>query len=158
MSAPDYDDYEPIWVALFALLKLHLADVCVTMGRQHVRPPMLPLESQPAMFLPQARETYTGRPSGTGGKVTLSGFIILYFQAPLPLLEDIGAETELGATTLNALMRCIRKALKPDDFAKQTLTLGGLVQHCWIEGDVDQDPGIQSQQGAAVVPIKILVP
>lgn len=37
-------------------------------------------------------------------------------------------------------------------------TLGGLVYHCWIDGDLFKDPGDIDNQGMIVVPFKILVP
>lgn len=151
-------DREPIWEALFALFKAKVGADYVTMSRHHVQPPALPQEMQPAFFLVQMRETRAPRPAGTPVKLTLNGYIILYFQAPSQMLEDIGAETVLGSTTLNAMFKGIDDALQPDNPMTGKLTLGGLVDHCWIEGDVDMDPGIYSQQGAAILPIKMLVP
>lgn len=151
-------DREAIWVALQALFQTRVGTKFQTLGRQHVRPPSLSPEQQPACFVVEVRETRTPRPSGLPGKITLAGFIILYFQAPQPQIEDTGAETEIGATILNSLLRAVDEALLPDDFANGTLTLGGLVQHCWLEGEVDYDPGILTQQGAAILPLRILVP
>lgn len=150
---------EAIWVALFALLQSKLADAgYAVMSRTHVQPPQLTADLQPALFLVQGRETKAPRPAGFSGKITLSGFIILYFQAPMPLLEAIGAETVNGATQLNAMLQAIDGALLPDSIVSGKLTLGGLVEHCWLEGDTDMDTGIYSQQGAAILPIRILVP
>lgn len=158
MSNYDGVDREEVWAAFFALLKAQLGSQCVTMGRQHVQPPRLSLEQQPALFLVQGRETRAPRPSGLPNKLTLSGFVVVYFEAPMPSLENTGDETVLGATTINALLKGIDDAMVPDDYASGRLTLGGLVEHCWIEGDVDIDPGIYSQQGAAILPVRILVP
>jgi hypothetical protein len=150
---------EPIWAALFDLLQSKLSDSYVTMGRHHVQPPTLSPELQNALFLVgPARETRMPRPAGLPVKLLLNGFIIVYFQAPAPLLESIGTETELGATTINELLTEIDDALQPDNVMTGKLTLGGLVEHCWIEGDAEIDPGIYTQQGAAIVPLKILVP
>lgn len=152
-------DREAIWAALYALLQTKVGSSYVTKGRHHVQPPTLTPEMQPAMFLVQVRETRAPRPVvGAPVKLTLSGFIILYAQMPAPLLDDVGAETVLGATTLNAMLQAIDDALQPTDLSTGRQTLGGLVHHCWIEGDVEMDPGIYTQQGAAIVPIKMLVP
>lgn len=152
-------DFEPIWVALFALLQAKIpSGTFVTMSRQHTQPPGLLDQMQPALFLVDVRETYSPRPKGLPTKVTLNGYIIIYFQAPMPLLDAIGEETVVGSTMLNALLLAVRTALQPDDVMTGTLTLGGLVDHCWIEGDADKDTGIYTQQGAAIVPIKMLVP
>ena len=158
MPQSDGFDMEPAWVALFALLRRKLSGSYEVMGRHHVRPPQLPPESQPALFLVQVRETYKPGPAyGAPAKPMLSGFIILYFQAPAPLLEEIGNEQILGVTILNDLLKGIRGALLPDDITEGKLTLGGLVDHCWLEGDADMDPGIYTQQGAAILPVKMLL-
>jgi hypothetical protein len=151
-------DREPIWAALFALLQAQVAASYTTISRQHVQPPALAAEMQPALFLVQSRETRSSKPPGTPVKVMLSGFLVIYFQAPAPLLDGIGAETVVGATALNALLKGIDDAMQPDDPTTGKLTLGGLVTHCWLEGDVDMDTGIYTQQGAAILPLRILVP
>jgi hypothetical protein len=149
---------ELIWLALFARLKASLGSQAVTVGRRHIQPPTLTPELQPAVFLVQVRETHAPNPKGTPGKLTLSGFIIVYLQAPAVLLDDIGAETVVGATPLNALLQAVDQAMLPDDVLSGRNTLGGLVDHCWLEGDTDMDDGIYSQQAAAILPVKIMVP
>lgn len=151
-------DREAIWAALFALLQAQVGASYVTLSRHHVMPPTLIADLQPALFLVQSRETRGISVKGATVKLTLSGFLVVYFQAPAPLLEDIGSETVVGATALNALLKGIDDALQPDNPCTGKLTLGGLVTHCWIDGDVDMDTGIYTQQGAAIVPLRILVP
>ena len=149
---------EAIWAALFTLLQSKLAGKYVTLGRHHIQPPALPPEQQPALFMVQVRETRAPRPViGAADKLTLQGFLILYAQMPAPMLDATGAETVLGATLLNQMFADIDTALAPD-MPNGRLTLGGLTHHCWIEGDVEMDPGLYTQQGAAIIPIKILVP
>lgn len=147
---------EAVWAALFALLKSKLSGTFPTMSRTHIRPPALALEYQPGLFLVQLRESRAPRPGGFPGKVTLTGFVIIYFQTPEPLMEVIGAETQCGATQTNNLLDAVSAALAPDDIVTGKLTLAGLVEHCWIEGDLDMDPGIYGAQGAAVIPVKML--
>jgi hypothetical protein len=151
-------DREPVWAALFALLKRIPNQLFTITSRQHTQPPTLAPEMQPGLFLIQARETRTPRPAGFPVKITLNGFLVVYFQSPQPLVDEIGAETMVGATQLNALLAAIDTALIPDNVATGKLTLGGMVEHCWIEGDIDMDTGIYGQQGAAILPIKMLVP
>jgi len=40
--------------------------------------------------------------------------------------------------------------------ANQYFTLGGLVQNCWIDGNVYSDPGIVDSQAIVLVPISIV--
>jgi hypothetical protein len=151
---------EAVWVKLFAILQAALggeSPICLTISRKHTQPPQLAAEMQPACFLVQARNTKVTKP-GFPGKLTLSGFIILYFQCPAPLIDPIGEETVLGATLLNTLLDAIDVAMQPDHIVSGKFTLGGLVEHCWVEGQTDMDDGLYSQQGAAVIPVNILVP
>ena len=83
--------------------------------------------------------------------------VVLYCQSYSLAEDEVGQDTALGATTLNALFKLVDQAFAPDS-PNGKFTLGGLVEHCWIEGNTDQDPGIVSQQAAAIVPVKILVP
>jgi hypothetical protein len=157
MPAYSTPDHEPIWVALLALLRTIPNALFVTTSRQHVQPPALSAEQQPALFVIDARETRSQK-SGFPAKTMLSGFLVVYFQAPPPLIDDVGAETVVGGTLLNALLLAIDTAMRPDNILTGKLTLGGLVEHCWIEGELDKDTGIYTPQGAALLPLKILVP
>ena len=158
MAQYDGIDREAIQSALLTYFKTALAGSGYqTMSRQHVQPPQLTPDLQPGFFLVFPRETRAPKPVGLPVRLTLSGFIILYFRGPEPRAEAIGQETQFGATIANALLKAIDDAMKPDDPSGR-FTLGGLVQHCWIEGEVNVDPCIYTAQGAAIIPIRILVP
>lgn len=150
-------DREAIWSALFEQLKSSVGSEFVSIGRKHKAPPDLLPAQQPALFLVEAKETHLQKPAGLPQKIALHGFLIIYFQAS-DLQEEIGAETELPATKMNAFLQAIDDALAPDDRATDRFTLGGLVTHCWIEGDTSLDPAILGPQAAAIVPLHILVP
>lgn len=63
-------------------------------------------------------------------------------------------------SALNDLLDKIDAALATDlpHPYKQVCTLGGLVQHCWIDGTIDKQAGDINGIGIARIPIKILVP
>ena len=150
-------DREAIWATLFTHFQQAVGDLFVTMSRKHIQPPQLSQDAQPAFFLIQLREERGGGGRGTPNTLTLHGFIILY--VPAPAIDEVpGQETQLAATVLNIAYKAIDDALIPDDARTGKFTLGGLVQYCGIAGQVDQDPGIQSTQAAAILPIQILVP
>jgi hypothetical protein len=150
-------DCEPIEVALLALLKANLPkDMFQTIGRQHVPSAELSAAQQPALFSVIVEESKASAPRGLTGKLILHGVLIVYFQRS-GASEIPGQETTLGATQLNVLKKAIANALAPLE-ATGLQTLGGLVSHCWIEGDTKQDPGIWAAQGTFIVPIHILVP
>ncbi len=70
--------------------------------------------------------------------------------------------TALGAVENNLIIQGCYEALKPrpDDpgFLDRRNTLGGLVHHCFIGGQLFKDPGDLDGQGMMVIPIKLLVP
>lgn len=47
-------------------------------------------------------------------------------------------------------------ALAHDHPSKDVCTLGGLVEHCWISGEIQIDDGSLDGQGVAIIPIEIL--
>lgn len=59
---------------------------------------------------------------------------------------------------LDAIDRVI--APKPSDpgFQGRRNTLGGLVYHCYLDGEIFKDPGDIDDQGMMVVPITMLIP
>jgi hypothetical protein len=149
-------DREAVWAALFAWLEAKVGANFVTIGRRHVPPPDLTPIMQPALFMVQVKETHKPKPRGVPTQLMLHGFLILY--APAPVANQLpGAETVLAATTLNNLFKAIDDALQPDTMDGY-FSLGGMVSHCWIEGDTDMDPGIFGPQAAAILPLHILVP
>lgn len=149
-------DREAVWAALFAHFQASLSGQFVTLGRRHIMPPDLVQAMQPAFFLIQVKEGHKPTPRGVPTALTLHGFIILY--APSPVVDEApGQETALAATALNGFFKAIDDALQPDTQGG-VFTLGGLVSHCWIDGDTDMDPGIYSQQAAAILNLHILVP
>jgi hypothetical protein len=155
---------EAIWAALFVWLQSKLASSFVSMGRKHVAPPDLTIPDQPALFQVAGKEVHYPKDitfSGFPVRLELRGWLIVYLFDKSPD-EDIGAETILAETTLNGLLMSIDAAFVPDVVptvpgGQGKFTLGGLVTHCWIEGDTDLDPGIFGPQAAAILPIHILV-
>ncbi len=151
-------DREAIWAALYNWMVAQVGNQFVSIGRKHVPPPDLVPAAQPALFVVQVKETHVPqKPPGVPTKLILHGFFIVYCAAPAAD-EDIGAETVLAATTLNGLFLAIDNAMQPDNPVTGKFTLGGLVTHCWLEGDTDMDPGIFGDQAAAILSVHILVP
>ena len=128
-----------------------------SVGRKHKKPPTLTRAEQSALFVIQAKETEIPQgPPGMPPKLMLHGFLIIYLLGPT-VIENIGDETWLAATELNGLSTAIGNALLPDHVSSGKFTLGGLVTHCWIQGDASQDPGILGPQCAAIKPLHILI-
>ena len=64
-------------------------------------------------------------------------------------------KTVAPGTLINPLLDAVTAALAPDDISKNKCTLGGLVQHAWIEGRIETDEGLLGDQGVAVIPIAV---
>ncbi len=168
MSLAQYQpvNREAVWAGLFAWLQSQLlsgasalngAPGFTSMGRKHVEPPQLTVADQPALFQVAVREVHVPQKvPGAGSKLFLRGFLVLYCFDDSPA-EDIGQETVLAETRLNTLLQLIDAAFVPDNLTTGKFTIGGLVTHCWIEGNSDLDPGIFGPQCSAILPLYILV-
>jgi len=103
----------------------------------------VPASNQPALYMTQGNQTVTVDGRGMPPKRNLPVKLYLYSQNDDPALQ-------------NDLLDAIEKALEP--VGEETLTLGGLVSHCRIEGEIETDEGMLDTQAVAVIPISILVP
>lgn len=104
---------------------------------------------QPALFQAQGRETATpGDPArGVPTKWTLSADVYIYVRTD---------GDQVPGTVMNPLLDAIEAALRNDNAMQRVQTLGGLVERCWIEGDIETDEGTLGDQAVAIVPIRIL--
>lgn len=112
----------------------------------------VPANERPALFQAEHAETYS-RQSETLGKRGVDVTLFIY--------TDAHDAKTIGATELNTILDELDAALAPTGadlvFAGRQ-TLGGLVSHCFIDGEVFKDPGDLDGDGLLIVPIKILVP
>ena len=58
---------------------------------------------------------------------------------------------------VNQLLDELDEVLRPPVGPSFKQTLGGLVEHCWIEGEIHTDEGWLGLQSIAVVPVRMLV-
>jgi hypothetical protein len=69
---------------------------------------------------------------------------------------DAGKDQSIAAiTVLNPLLDAVDAAPPPSKMTGRQ-TLGGLVSHCYIDGETMKDPGDIDGYGIAVIPVKIL--
>lgn len=109
---------------------------------------------QPALYMTQVSETISQTQS-----------IPRKLEANVELYVYTWLETEITSNTpptppLNALLDAIETvALAPDSGLpdRPVCTLGGLVQRCWIDGDIEIHEGTLGAQTVAVIPVRILV-
>jgi hypothetical protein len=91
---------------------------------------------------------------------TINRTIVFYALKPganTPAGADL---TVAGAPQLNNLIEVVESAFVVDDFQRNTMTLGGLVAHCWLEGMGEMIPGDIDPTGLTMqtIPVKILIP
>lgn len=139
---------EAIYGALFA--RLAVVPGLVVSSRRLRHWTDVRAAEQPALFMAQGRELATpGDPvRGLPTQWTLQVEVYLY------------ARTDGGlapGTVMNPLLDALEAALKPDNAMQRCQTLGGLVEHCWIEGELETDEGTLGDQAVCIVPVRIRV-
>lgn len=105
---------------------------------------------QPALFVAEYGESIAYASENAPGKTILNVDLFIY-------VAGAGDPGVVPASNLNIALDALFDALAPDP-AIGRQTLGGLVQHCRIEGRVVKDPGDLDGQGLALAPVRILAP
>lgn len=137
---------ETIYAGLFTIVSGSAGFVTKSRKLQHVQD--VPAVNQPALFQIQGHQSADAT-FNLPTKWRLKVDLYVYAHASNP-----GADGN-GATLLNTLVDAIVTALEPDK-ASGRQTLGGLVSHCAIDGDVETDEGLLGEQAIAVLPIVII--
>lgn len=106
----------------------------------------VPKEEQPAIYIEHTGEVKTPV-RGLPTRVTLEVMLWLY----------VNSEGEPVGPTLNPLLDAIDAAFEPKNDGDHALTLGGLVHHCWIEGQTQIFEGDLGEEAVATIPVKLLV-
>jgi len=144
---------EQVAAALFTKFQGALSGQFKTIGRKHVLPSP---EQQPALFQVGTKQIVRVKGQGFPGTLAMT-FLLFIYAYDTAGDEPLGQETSLVETTINGLLEAIESAIAPKP-SEEYQTLGGLVSHCWIEGEGDMDPGVLGKQGFAVIPLHVLLP
>ena len=167
--------YVPIMNALLALIQSQCGDAFKTYSRrlvtwedmaQKIANGQAP--AQPALYLFDGvmmtgggRINFERTATAVPDKRLMEKTIVIYAQLPGSGTAGGPDSTTPGGDVLYPLMESVADAI---NFAPAAImgaqTLGGLVAHCWIQGDSymfspDIDPG---GQGMATIPVRILIP
>lgn len=132
-------------VALFERLRGAASFVTVSRKLRHWSD--VPAEDQPALFMAQGNGGMLSRERGQPARLVMRARAWVY-------ARTIGDRDP--ATVLNELLDAITDALEPDPHPG-VQTLGGLVHHCWIDGEIETDEGALGDQAVAIVPITLIV-
>lgn len=145
---------EQIYQAVFAFwqgLTVGGAPAFVTATRYARHWDNVSAEEQPALYQMQVRETARYR-KGLPTIWTLELKLLVYVrtnaQSSLPNITP--------SSIFNPLVDAIEAALVVDDPFNNACTLGGLVSHCAIEGDIEIYEGNLGDEAVVIVPVKIL--
>ena len=135
---------EAIYTALFAKLS-GVAGLATTSRRLKHYSEVSPSQ-QPAMYVTQASQ-FVKQIKGFPSEYTLEAKVWIYSH---------NTDTAISpATALNNLLDLVDLALRPS-VPQDKQTLGGLVEHCWIDGEIVTDEGSLGDQAVAIFTIKIL--
>lgn len=167
--------YEPIMDAVLALIEAGCGGAFQTYSRRFITYQDLiqVLQSANPQVVPQpALYVYDGVGFGggltqyaQGGRTpsnrTLLRTLVIYSQLPGGNQPAGIDSTTPGADAIYDLIEKVEACFEPSPSSSlATINLGGLVTHCWIEGDGlivpgDIDP---NGQGMATLPLNILIP
>jgi hypothetical protein len=108
-------------------------------------------DERPALFVTQGNQT-EAPVKGLDAKVELGAEVYVYIHESDPTIPP--------SVQLNQMIDQVRAKLVPDhpDICEYQ-TLGGLVEHCWIEGTIEVFEAVENMldnQGIAIIPIRIL--
>ena len=148
---------EPIYAAIFAYLSSLAEDgvpLFATATRQLSTWEDVPPESQPALLMQQETEEATYK---RGLQTVWRGRVRVYIYVCTMAAMD---PSVVPAQLLNPLLDALEAAVAPDKFSQDSDgvdTLGGLVSHMAIEGQIDIFQGDLGNEAVAVVPISFLV-
>lgn len=137
---------EQVYGALFTLAQT--AAVFRTTGRRLRLPPNIGVGDMPAIFQVQTLES---------ARSLRNQPTIWTLSVDLIIMQDVSDPNEVPAAIFNPMLDALQDALAADPLSN-VQTLGGLVEHCWIEGDVEIFDGSLTNIAICVVPVKILVP
>ena len=137
---------EAIYGALFKLLETMPSGQ--TFSRILAHWDDVPATMQPAIYMTcvsQNAEQVTGFPT----KYILDAKVWIYTH------RDTAGD--IPSVAVNRILDELDSVLRPDPSPTYKVTLGGLVHHCWIDGEITTDEGTLGNQAVAIVPIRMLV-
>lgn len=139
---------ESIFVALFDLLQT--VPGVITFSRKLAHWDDVPASQQPALYLSQIDGgTVQGNTQihGQPRRWTIRAEVYVYVRTD---------GDQIPGSVLNPILDAIEALLAPSNAIAPVQTLGGLVEHCYIDGKIETDEGTLGDQAVAVIPIEIL--
>lgn len=140
---------ETIYQALFN--RLSSIEGFITTSRRLRQWATVSYDERPALFVVQSNQTEVPI-KGLDAKIELEAEVYIYVHESDPKKPP--------STQLNTMVDRVRAKLTPDNpEICEYQTLGGLVEHCWIEGTIEVFEAAENMlddQAIAIIPIRIL--
>jgi hypothetical protein len=144
-----------VFTALFALTASLEIDAGGTLfalrSRKFKAWSAVPADQQPALFQTEHTEQSTQRTGMDAARRFHASWTVY-------LRSDDSDPLDLGTVKLNDCLDAIENAFAGATDLQGKQTLGGLVYHAYIDGQIIKIPGDEDGQGMLVVPITLLVP
>ena len=143
---------EPIYAALWALVSgdTRAQAAFVTMSRYARHFDDVPATQMPALFLLEKSERWVKQGRGIPAKRTLESQFMVY--------TATGSPIALRSPVINALMDVLDDIIEKPPNPANVQTLGGLVNHVYIEGEVIIAEALLQEKSIFIVPITMLIP
>jgi hypothetical protein len=109
-------------------------------------------ELRPAMFMSCHNEIPGWKSANNPVVLEMDVMVYIYIDSGMPDSSNTVPDMDLSA-----ILDGIDSALAPGVADQGRQTLGGLVQHCRVDGSVLRDPGDLDGDGLLMIPIKISV-
>jgi hypothetical protein len=147
---------EPIFAALWALISgaLDVEAAFPTSGRYLIPLVDVPTKSMPAIFQIQHGEAWDRKGKGIPNKRTLHASIVMY-------TSTASHKENLPSTQLNNALDVLESVIETHPNPANAQTLGGLVEHVYMEGRPEIFEGMVGAGdyvGVLVAPVTILIP
>lgn len=121
-----------------------------TISQTEVGPDDIPAANQPALILCRGPQNFSQRAYGVT-KLQWRCFFLIYFRT-----DNLKTVTKYPDQITDPILDSIEQLFQPP-LNNQALTLGGIVQNCWLDGMAVADPGIVDNQAIVFVPVSIVV-
>lgn len=102
----------------------------------------------PVVFLAQGNENVTKSGRGLNSVNSISPTIYAYVKVEID---------QLPGPTLNRILDAITLSLEPTMGTGNKQTLGGIVEDCYINGQILTDEGTLGQLAVAIIPLNVVV-
>jgi hypothetical protein len=107
-----------------------------------------PKGERPALYITDHNESTQYKQENNPGLTTMRVDLYIYI--------DSSDMNSVPSTDINTILDAVETALAPMKGMEQKQTLGGLVSHCRIEGEVLKDPGDLDGDGLLMIPISVM--